>query len=555
MPISARCPGCQAQYVLADNLAGKRVRCKKCQEPFTVASPSTAGDEPMDVIAVDEPTPRRAAPRRDGLQSSPRTPPPLPGRQDRHDEDRPRRRMRDDEDDEPRSGAGNAPVGLIIGIAGGVLFLLIVGVTLAMLLSHDSSTTTPVVSNNPPPALRPPLEVPKPPPKIIPPPPQVPPPALPAAPVVKPPAPAVPWRVQPDPVKEPLAVAAPTSIPVSAFQANAIFPTTPSPFVVLSQKGMPTEIREVYDLRTGRRVGTVRPPAGHSDFALSTDGTQLVARALAPKPWLEVWSVADGRSLWKFEVDDKPSFLQTIDFVASGQILTGKAVGVETLFQVWDVATTRAVRQFQASAHPDVKLRALSGNRKYLAFPRQDNKAIAVYDLTTGELAGEAAVPGLEFGILLCSALAFSPDGKTLSGFFAAGFDGHLISWDVAGGKVSADLKMEKDPQWLAQHAHAYQGRRLEWFPDGSALLAYGQLIIDPKTAKVVWTVPPEGFDGSARRVVGPELLATVKGGFNEPKKLVLEKLPRDKIDTAVGAVRAGRDPAATKLPAATPAD
>jgi WD40 repeat protein len=360
--------------------------------------------------------------------------------------------------------------------------------------------------------------------------------------------------VQPDPVKEPLAVAQPTTIPITAFQANAIFPTTSSPFVVVSQKGMPTEVREIYDLRNGRKVGTITPASGHSEFALSPDGNQLAARILAPKTTVEVFSVADGRSVRKFEVDDKAAWLQGIDFAGPGQLLTAKGMGLEVLFQVWDVAGGNPLRQFQTTANADAKLRALSGDRRYLALPRGDNKVIQVYDLTTAELAGEAVVPPLEFGFLTCSALAFSPDGKKLAGFFASGFDGRLISWDVTSGKLAADVKMEKDPQWLAQNAHGYQGRRLEWFPDGTALLAYGQLVIDPTTAKVVWTVPAEGFDGSARRVVGPGLLASVKGGFND-KKLVLETLPRDKIETAVQAVRAGKDPAATKLPPVKAAD
>jgi HEAT repeat protein len=53
MPISTACPQCQTEYNLADQMRGKRARCKKCQQPFTVQGQgTTSSDKPVDVEIV-----------------------------------------------------------------------------------------------------------------------------------------------------------------------------------------------------------------------------------------------------------------------------------------------------------------------------------------------------------------------------------------------------------------------------------------------------------------------------------------------------------------------
>jgi len=37
MPISMRCPGCQTRFEFADDLDGKRIKCKSCGDIFRVA--------------------------------------------------------------------------------------------------------------------------------------------------------------------------------------------------------------------------------------------------------------------------------------------------------------------------------------------------------------------------------------------------------------------------------------------------------------------------------------------------------------------------------------
>jgi HEAT repeat protein len=56
MPIPTRCPGCQELYQLADKFAGKKVRCKKCQEILTVPDSS-----PTNPIQPEPSRPKSAA--------------------------------------------------------------------------------------------------------------------------------------------------------------------------------------------------------------------------------------------------------------------------------------------------------------------------------------------------------------------------------------------------------------------------------------------------------------------------------------------------------------
>src|SRR3954467_15947721 len=42
MAVSVTCPGCRTSYPVTEDLLGKKIRCKKCQETFTAATAKTA---------------------------------------------------------------------------------------------------------------------------------------------------------------------------------------------------------------------------------------------------------------------------------------------------------------------------------------------------------------------------------------------------------------------------------------------------------------------------------------------------------------------------------
>ncbi len=144
MSIRVRCPGCNTEYSLTDQLAGKQVRCKKCGDVIAVRAPRED----------DAPPPKRSSsgvvqtepPRRERER-------PLPGKSP----DRPRRRR--DEYDAPIKKNGGLALWLILSGAGALL-LLMLGCGAAGLLflysrasavpSADSVATPAPAANNQP---------------------------------------------------------------------------------------------------------------------------------------------------------------------------------------------------------------------------------------------------------------------------------------------------------------------------------------------------------------------------------------------------------------------
>ena len=110
MPLSISCPQCQTAYRVADNLAGKKIRCKNCQAVFPV------GSVPLpEPIALPPQLPTNVS------AGAPSPIPALPIRQaERPEEPEPRRRppvavvLEEDDDPtdvraRPRKGANKAP--------------------------------------------------------------------------------------------------------------------------------------------------------------------------------------------------------------------------------------------------------------------------------------------------------------------------------------------------------------------------------------------------------------------------------------------------------------
>src|SRR5579872_2568753 len=123
MPILIACPSCQTKMNLADNLAGKRVRCKNCQHLI----PVPPADEPLDAV--------RAAPKDDHLLEVTAA----AARQPLLDVVRP------DEDAPPPKKSKAWLFLLIGGVAAAVLLLCLlpVGLVAALLFVSTSTSATP----------------------------------------------------------------------------------------------------------------------------------------------------------------------------------------------------------------------------------------------------------------------------------------------------------------------------------------------------------------------------------------------------------------------------
>ena len=495
-----------------------------------------------------------------------------------------------DEDEDDFPARGGPSTGLIVGgVVGGVLLLVGLGIGAYFLFRSDTPKDAPAVAEansgmqagaNRPVAPRPQAQAVNVPPANAqngnenvlgqglnggdanagqnPPPPNpgVPAPQRPnqaegAAPVV--------WQVQPDPLPEPVQPAGPLKmdLPLTAFNKNIFYPTTPSAFAFVIQSTPAGDLYEILNLTTAQRVARVGAKLDLQDPVLSPDGKYLAGKKhIGAKTTAVVVAIPGGKS-GAVDVETPGGFQQPIDFAQSGQILASKQEGSDTIFSLWDVKDGKKLREFSAPSRTEPKHRALSPGRKYLAVQHEKNHRILIYDLSTGSLAGELQPPETtnRFGNLQCKGMAFSPDGKELAVLFSGDGPGdRLVSWETAGGKQTVDHKFPRDLGQEASNAFFYQGRPLEWLPDNGGWMAFGQLLIDHDSGGLVFRIPAQPLDGTPRRLLDKSQLVTARGdAFN--KRLVIETLPKDQIEVATKAARKGQDPTATQLPEAKQAD
>src|SRR5205823_302759 len=128
MAVSVTCPGCRTSYPVTEDLLGKKIRCKKCQETFTATTAkSAAASRGPDERITTRPAPSKAA----------------GGRYEDDDDDGPQRngngRGRPVPVKRPAQKGGN---GVLIGaIVGGVLLVAVGGGLGVWLFSGDTDKT------------------------------------------------------------------------------------------------------------------------------------------------------------------------------------------------------------------------------------------------------------------------------------------------------------------------------------------------------------------------------------------------------------------------------
>ena len=137
--VEVSCPHCEATLRLRLEMLGKKVRCKKCQEAFTA---KTEGDEEEDEEQDEKANTKVTATPPKGKASAARK------KDDDDDDDED-----DDDDDDPKSKKGKKKKGgspvMMYSIAGGVgALLIIVVVVVVMMMTGGGDTKNPVVAKN-----------------------------------------------------------------------------------------------------------------------------------------------------------------------------------------------------------------------------------------------------------------------------------------------------------------------------------------------------------------------------------------------------------------------
>jgi hypothetical protein len=410
MPIAMHCPGCETRFEFANDLEGKRIKCKTCGDVFRVERPVR---KPRD-----DDGPRRARPRDDEDRPSGRHRRPAA---DLSDDEMPRRRDDDYEDDRPKKKKAS-PL-LIVGLAAGLPLLVIAAVVAAILLSRGKSQ---------PGTLEP-------------------------ADIVKAPAKTCPLEVPERSVGH---------LVLSDGNLFGLLRRTDNNAV------RKTWVFEPYDLSAGRRVGRIEL-TGVEDpkaFTLSPDGRHLLiteSRGIGwgGDHWITLWSVKDGKNLtpgkWTpFQRNERRPFdapaLYRAEFAGNERII---ALGTNRVFYLYPLAKLDEVEQGSVGSRgdplgkvwgptPDNLHRlqyqvAFTSDRRRMAVWNGDGYSIvgttdgveimrtpSVSHLAKEELWRNLPQPERVRG----GAVAFSPDGKLLAGVITHDFGSRqhvLCLWET----------------------------------------------------------------------------------------------------------------------------
>jgi WD40 repeat protein len=303
------------------------------------------------------------------------------------------------------------------------------------------------------------------------------------------------WTVEIDPatplgldsLKAPISVSGLDAKPDLRWErsrARVLFPELPSVFVGIGLNEKETDVRDVWDLAKNQKIGSISKLAleGSQLMALSPDGHYFVAKPQFDDLILVV-DVISGKIVKRLSAADMR--LDLLAFSSPNQLL----VGENDHLQVFSIP---GGAQEQDIAINNWTVRdgwALSAGGKYLAAVTREGehrKSACLINLSSGEQVGELS---LAAGEADCRGLAFSFDGTRLAAAMTSGADGVLEIFDLAGPTVAAEIPFNAA---LVENPQAYQGRFLDWTPDGQRLLVSGRDMVDLETASTLTSLRDE---------------------------------------------------------------
>lgn len=263
------------------------------------------------------------------------------------------------------------------------------------------------------------------------------------------------WGIRPDPLPASRAFEVPGGIqfqtPLLHQDTQLIRPLAPSPFLAayVLAKDEPWRIGLI-DLRVGRFVG---------QFTIARD---LRVRAVTPDPdgkraavitWdgvgasqLEIRDFATGTKLldqpmgaWSTPNEDR-----LFDFAGPDRLVYAVMIARGVKYRVVDPGSGNLFCEFSAEGFAGATRRrcAFSPGGKYLA--AGDNQAVYAWDLSTGDVVAEIALPGERRHALSSpsyasfTGIAFSADGSRLIATTGDFPQIMIYTWDCATGELSS---------------------------------------------------------------------------------------------------------------------
>ena len=311
------------------------------------------------------------------------------------------------------------------------------------------------------------------------------------------------WKVVADP--GPALPVWPATLPwkqLSNIQSSkTYYPYGPTSFIITAYKHAINDLSEnvvVGDLQTGKPVGILRNLAipqrltlCTDRLALSSDGKLLAQYDFATRSV----RVIDVKAVKVKRAFPHEGSTRLLWFIKPQQLLVIRTdLGKEEAV-VWDVETGKEVCRFVPGTNLDETsgMVSVSPGGRFLALPTDENgkaNRIALFDLKSGQLAGEVFVGRHSRIPALMKAVSISPDGKELAAIASSldpvnqgNLNPILVIWNMATGREKERVVIERGNRGQL----TLQGTEpLQWFPDQKAFLIDQRMVVNRADGKLL---------------------------------------------------------------------
>ena len=358
------------------------------------------------------------------------------------------------------------------------------------------------------------------------------------------------WTVTPDPLPKPAKIAPTFNFVVPTrfgFGDVVVSPQNPAA-IAFNNNNITTNDWESWDLATRKRIGAIKG-APFDKAMLSPDGLHLVVAEMNNDGVAEVWSLQTGKLVHKLPNNQKVS-LTLVGFAVNDQLVTVASQNFRHYITAWSLKTGQPAFTVEEDRWLFANA-AVSPGGRYVAYPAKGD-VIKIHDLSTNKPAAELTPPHQEGANVRADnnvrAVAFSPDGTTIAVRYEHSPAHRLAVWDLATGNVALNVQVPEARDLSAK------GPEFQWLADGSGIVV-GLQLLDRQSGGLLHTF--EALDSAVAHRQYLSLYSVLYVSKPQQNKMIVRAvaLPKNDIDKALAAVRAGGKAVDVDLPRLAKAD
>ncbi|MEZ6123553.1 MAG: WD40 repeat domain-containing protein [Planctomycetaceae bacterium] len=289
-------------------------------------------------------------------------------------------------------------------------------------------------------------------------------------------------------------------------------------------------------MASGTKIGEI-PNVGGSAIhrSLSTDGKHIAFLDRAGQS-IEIWSYETGTRLQTIKVEEGSSRVSGFLLPTADRLITGTQQQVEKFrfrksLKLFDTSSGTLLKTVPPDEDvPNTDSFTVSDGGRYLARLLSTGQ-LQLLESATLETAVTIPIPVLENGF---SGTSFSPDGTEIACMMSNATETKIVTASLKDGRVTEIGLSENN-----SGTQPYDGPRIQWLPDQSGWILFGQRIVHRKIARQVWEMRFQGNTTSNRRLVlqksvlAQSALKPAKNGKHDPPQLLQLDWPKETVETA----------------------